>query len=218
MSKVNLSNMQKCRSSVLISFLMTISTGQSVHPQAVNKKVDQPDATARQSQPSKNAGGKSYGLPALKHQSKRPEHLVPPPPPNEPSVLLTPAGDTLSFEYQFMSKEALAERLKYLDKQILDARHDLDDKITREKESKEKAERFKELYQEGVVSRKELEESEKEAVSSEREVEKFKSSLSDLQSRSKLINEKLGTKERETSGKSVKLASPHRKSLKQNNL
>ncbi len=143
---------------------------------------------------------------------------MPPPPPNEPSVLLTPAGDTLSFEYQFMSKEALAERLKYLDKQILDARHDLDDKITREKESKEKAERFKELYQEGVVSRKELEESEKEAVSSEREVEKFKSSLSDLQSRSKLINEKLGTKERETSGKSVKLASPHRKSLKQNNL
>lgn len=128
---------------------------------------------------------------SAKSVSKVHEHLVPPPPPDEPALLVAPGSHDLPFAYEYMNKDLLSARLKDLQKQLGEARQELEDKITQAQDNKEKSVRFSELYNEGVVSRRELEESEKAAADSQREVEKFKASVTELEIRSAIINQKL---------------------------
>ena len=47
------------------------------------------------------------------------EHLIPPPPPSEPSLLLGPGDHNLPFEYTYMNKGALSDRLEVFGQAII---------------------------------------------------------------------------------------------------
>jgi multidrug resistance efflux pump len=119
--------------------------------------------------------------------------------------LLSPDGHNSPFEYAFMNKGLLSDRRDYLVKQLAEAKHELEEKIAQGQVLKEKSERFQDLYKEGVVSRRELEEAEKEAVNSERDIQRYKANISELESRTAMIKQKLEPSAKQTEHKGVKL-------------
>ncbi len=162
----------------VVSCLPILLSLQPASSEGVKRKSE--DEAKRESQNKAKPKVNSKAQTMAKPVSKAHEHLVPPPPPDQPSLLLAPGSHNLPFEYEFMSKGMLCDRLKDLDKQIADAEHDLEEKISQAKATKEKSARFRDLYNEGVVSRRELEEAEKEAADSQRDIERYKSNVADL--------------------------------------
>ncbi|HEY9733212.1 MAG TPA: hypothetical protein V6C89_14940 [Drouetiella sp.] len=96
--------------------------------------------------------------------------LVPPPPPDTPTMF---AGDGIFPGFgmpDFNNPAALAGRRKDIASQLASAKKLLVDKEQRTKELKEKATQFEQLFSEGVISRRELESAQKDAVSAAAEL------------------------------------------------
>jgi DNA repair exonuclease SbcCD ATPase subunit len=118
--------------------------------------------------------------------------LIPPPPAFQPSYLLNPSGGLgMPIQIEYMTKEMMLQRLKDVQQQYSDAKTQLEDKTAQMKEKKEKAERFASLYEEGVVSRHELEAASKEAEEAQTEIKRFQANLADLESQKTALNGRL---------------------------
>ncbi|MBI2810220.1 MAG: hypothetical protein HYX67_05260 [Candidatus Melainabacteria bacterium] len=91
--------------------------------------------------------------------------LVPPPPPDTPTMF---AGDGFPPGFgmiDYNNPAVLAGRRKDIASQLASAKKMLVDKEQRSKELKEKAVQFEQLFSEGVISRRELESAQKDAAS-----------------------------------------------------
>ncbi len=108
---------------------------------------------------------KSEKVAQQKHAPMPRPGLVPPPPPDTPTMF---AGDGFPpgfgmFDYN--NPAALAGRRKDIASQLASAKKLLIDKEQRAKELKEKAVQFEQLFSEGVISRRELESAQKDSAS-----------------------------------------------------
>jgi len=170
-----------------------IDSGKSTQEQSKSQAVKTPVQAEKQSlknAKSPKTTAKDTGHLSKSHVSKG-DQFVPPPPAIQPSYLLNPDLGALPFQFDLMSKEAVSQRLKDINKQLADAKSQLADKIAQMKEKKEKFARFGPLYDEGVVSRHELEAAGKEASEAEKDLDKFKGDLAQLESESTLLSQRL---------------------------
>lgn len=88
--------------------------------------------------------------------SRRAQRLVPPPPPSIPLATLSTGGGS-SFNMQYMSKEELTKLHTKLKEQLAKAKTRFDDHEKRVQQQREKIVLYEKLLQEGVVSRRDLE-------------------------------------------------------------
>jgi hypothetical protein len=105
-----------------------------------------------------------------KHNPEPRVGLVPPPPPDTPTMF---AGDGIFPGFgmpDFNNPAVLAGRRKDIASQLASAKKLLADKEQRTKELKDKATQFEQLFSEGVISRRELESAQKDAVSAAAEL------------------------------------------------
>jgi hypothetical protein len=123
--------------------------------------------------------------------------LVPPPPPDTPTLMGLPEGDYDSLaNLEYMSLSAMKERQKELNTQLLDAQEELKSRQRDATELKGKATQFENLYTEGVISKHELEVSKKEASEIDARISRAKMRVEDLQSNIKRLNDRLKEQER----------------------
>jgi len=153
--------------------------------QEAGKKTVATDAGSSTSESQKNHSH------AAKSHANDNSGLIPPPPAFQPSYLINPSGLGSPFQPEFMTKEMALQRLKDVDKQVADAKSELEDKTAKVKDMKEKSERFASLYTEGVVSRHELEAAGKEAEEAQKELDQFKASVAELESEKKALNDRV---------------------------
>jgi len=124
--------------------------------------------------------------------------MVPPPPPDTPTMLSDPAmmamGSGLyGMQVEYMSKDALKDRVKEISIQYKDASVQLVNKKSSQSELQERAKTFEQLYAEGVVSRRELENAQKDASGSDADIARLESNCRDLKSLLDRINKRLAT-------------------------
>ena len=124
--------------------------------------------------------------------------MVPPPPPNTPSMLSDPAMMGLGMGYgaygmqvEYMSREALKDRVKELSIQVKDASAEFENRKRLKTEREARAKSFEQLYTEGVVSRRELENSQREATDSTDEVQRLEHKYKELSSLLERVNKRL---------------------------
>lgn len=122
--------------------------------------------------------------------------LVPPPPPEQPSFLDWSNIDGFSTSLDLYSKEELKQKLMQAKKQIINALKRVDENNKQLIEAKDKAENFKSLYTEGVVSHKELEAAEKNITDKESSAQEAQGKLADLQIQEKAILRRLEPKKK----------------------
>lgn len=153
------------------------------------EKATKPEQTAKSGQFSK--GPKNFrvtkSLPAN-------SSLVPPPPPTTPSFMVDPSMISLyglAMPIDSLSREALKDREKEISVQFKDASAELEAKKRKHNERQERAENFKELYKEGVVSRREMEAAETEASEFAGEVERLDSKTKELKNLLDRIKQRL---------------------------
>jgi len=134
--------------------------------------------------------GSSSTSKSRKHVTNKGQ-FIPPPPPVQPSLLLTPEFGGMPFLFGAMSKEELLSKNKEMTQQVKDMQDVLKEKQNLAQEAKEKAERFKPLFEEGVISRHELEATEKDALDAERELERTSRRASELQGQEHMLKGRL---------------------------
>ncbi|MDQ5968060.1 MAG: hypothetical protein QG625_4217 [Cyanobacteriota bacterium erpe_2018_sw_39hr_WHONDRS-SW48-000098_B_bin.30] len=121
--------------------------------------------------------------------------FVPPPPPSTPSFLADPAGLSLYYgaamPLEFLSRENLKEKDKEIGLQLNDAKRELDNKKRSVDQRRERAVNFEALFQEGVISRRELENAQNEANDSGSEILRLESKVAELQNLKDRINKRL---------------------------
>jgi hypothetical protein len=128
--------------------------------------------------------------------------LVPPPPPDQPSLLEWSASGIIPDSFHLLNEEELKEKLSRMPTDIKAAEANLADCNFEVTESKNKAERFTSLYSEGVVSRKELEVAEKNILQTERVSQEAKGKLEDLKAQENAILRRLNILKRSNKVKS----------------
>ncbi len=122
--------------------------------------------------------------------------MVPPPPPNTPTMLSDPAmmamGSGLyGMQVEYMSKEALKDRIKEVSIQYKDASVQLAAKKSSQAELQDRAKNFEQLYAEGVVSRRELETTQKDANGSNDDIARLENNCRELKSLLERMNKRL---------------------------
>lgn len=122
--------------------------------------------------------------------------MVPPPPPNTPSMLSDPSLMGLGYsaygmQVEYMSREALKDRVKELSIQVKDASAEFESRKRLKTEREARAKSFEQLYSEGVVSRRELENSQREATDSTDEVQRLEHKYKELSSLLERVNKRL---------------------------
>ncbi len=166
----------------------TDSVKGNLHPNSLDssKKVGSADSTKKEA--SKSSATESIDKAADRYRqlnnaasnndriSRKPRSqrntLIPPPPPTMPTYLNVPtSGFEGGFSVQLMSLDDLKFQLKNVEKRLAAANEDEQDQIRVAKEKGERATRFDELYEEGVVSRRELEQSHEDAERAKRDLE-----------------------------------------------
>lgn len=122
--------------------------------------------------------------------------MVPPPPPNTPSMLSDPSLMGLGYsaygmQVEYMSREALKDRVKEITIQFKDASSELENRKRLKTEREARAKSFEQLFTEGVVSRRELETSQREAADSTDEVQRLENKYNELNSLLERVNKRL---------------------------
>ena len=119
-------------------------------------------------------------------------HFVPPPPPSTPTMLGDgDFGMYSGMPVEMLSKEALKDRAKEISIQYKDASRELEDR-SREKEEKiQRAKEFEGLFQEGVVSKRELEASQREAGTVNSDIDRLTFKANELKGLLDRINKRL---------------------------
>jgi multidrug resistance efflux pump len=121
---------------------------------------------------------------------------VPPPPPNTPSMLSDPSMLGMGYgaygmQVEYMSREALKDRVKELSIQVKDASAEFENRKRLKTEREARAKSFEQLYTEGVVSRRELENSQREATDSTDEMQRLEHKFNELSSLLERVNKRL---------------------------
>jgi vacuolar-type H+-ATPase subunit I/STV1 len=119
------------------------------------------------------------------HNESRRNGLVPPPPPETPALLSAPAFGNVYLQ-QFLpveetSPDTLKQREKDLNTHLQNAKVELKDKQKALSDKSDRIKQFDELFQEGVISRRELESSKEELKQSQSDIDTAKSMVSDIQ-------------------------------------
>ncbi len=135
-----------------------------------------------------------------KHSSSPRLGLVPPPPPDTPTIF---AGDVMfpGIGADYNNPAALAARRKDIASQLASAKKLLADKEQRTKELKDKVVQFQSLFSEGVISRRELETSQKESDSTSAELNDAKTQTIALQNTLSRLDDRLKPKALASSSK-----------------
>ena len=108
--------------------------------------------------------------------------LVPPPPPDTPTMMPSFGDETSGLmPMEYMSPELLKKRKLDLVAQLADAKSDLKQKQDDVDSLRQKAVQFKTLFEEGVISRRELEAAQKEAGEIDSSVHRAQLRVSELQ-------------------------------------
>ncbi|HEY9754944.1 MAG TPA: hypothetical protein V6C97_07285 [Oculatellaceae cyanobacterium] len=109
--------------------------------------------------------------------------LVPPPPPDTPTMMIPSFGDesTSLMPMEYMSPQLLKKRKDDLVAQLSDAKSELKLKQDDVDNVKQRAEQFKTLFEEGVISKRELEAAQKEASEIDSSVNRAQLRVSELQ-------------------------------------
>ena len=137
---------------------------------------------------------------------------MPPPPPDQPSLLdLSPMGSMGEFA-SFLNEGELRTKLQHMQSQINDARLKIKESNDLLVGSREKVEQFTSLYAEGVISRKELDTTKKDAVDQEHFAEEAKNDLADLEIEQTALVRRLNAFKRKGKQHQVKSSKQHTKS------
>ncbi len=121
--------------------------------------------------------------------------FVPPPPPNIPTF--SSASEMGSFDIDlsglsFLSEADLKARLASNELRLKNAQSKLKDQTALVDENKKRAQNFVELFDQGIVSKKELEGSSKDADQAVADLEEAKGKCKDLELTVKAMKERLG--------------------------
>lgn len=127
--------------------------------------------------------------------SSRRVMLVPPPPPNIPTYIDGMPAGFMDGSVEILSLEDLKERKITTEKKLAGAKLDFKDQETYAAEAKDRAQRFESLFEEGVVSKKELIESRHDAEKAERDLETGKLTTGDIERVLTRITERIKTLE-----------------------
>jgi hypothetical protein len=127
--------------------------------------------------------------------------LVPPPPPDTPTLLEMPEdGSIMSFaSFQMMSIAGMKDKQKELTAQLADAQADLKEKQNDSDQVKQKATQFDQLYQEGVISKRELESARKDAQDTDNKINRAKLRVTSLQTALDSLNARLQSQAKRSS-------------------
>lgn len=156
----------------------TASTKSSTTSTAATKKTNEKNVAVTDGEAKKTATSKTK-------KSRKAITLVPPPPPTMPTYLNSEAPIAGSFDLglsvNYMSLDDLKFQRKTLEKKLEAAQLDDKDQKRSNNDKQERAKRFVELYEEGVVSRRELETAKDEAERAIRDTEQTHIKVSEIQ-------------------------------------
>ncbi len=176
------------------------ATKTKVDVKAKTKLDEKVKANAKEDAKAKSeadAQAKADGKAAKKAaRTGRGASMVPPPPPNTPTMLSDPAMMAMGtglygMQVEYMSKEALKDRIKEVSIQYKDACVQLAAKKSSQTELQDRAKNFEQLYAEGVVSRRELETTQKEAIGSNDDIARLENNCRELKSLLERMNKRL---------------------------
>jgi len=128
----------------------------------------------------------------------------------QPSLLIGPDFGQMEFGIEGLSKEEIAKRSRDIGQQLTDMQDVLKEKQALATEAKDKAARFKPLFEEGVVSRHELEAAEKEAVDADRELDRINRRVSEFQAQKQSVDGHLSNFNKKVSS-SFQSPKPHKR-------
>jgi len=128
--------------------------------------------------------------------------FVPPPPPTTPTML----GDGSDFGFysgmpiEMLSREGLKDKAKEISIQYKDACRELEDHSKQKEEKIERAKEFEGLFNEGVVSRRELEASQKEAAEVNSDIDRLSFKVKELKGLLDRVNKRMSQTAAKKSG------------------
>ena len=154
----------------------------------ISKPVKEDNKSKREIAKSKTESSVTR-LVQIKLRPKRTDMLVPPPPPDTPTMLSNMDYETTNLmSMGYISPELLKKRKQDLVAQMDDAKSDLKHKQDDAQSVKEKAVQFKTLFEEGVISKRELEAAEKEANDVDLSINRAQLRVSELQTSLDAVN------------------------------
>lgn len=158
------------------------ATVAKVEPKSAPAKVDAKSKTEvkAESRGEAKADPKTAHARVKAHQAPA---LVPPPPPDTPTMMIPSFGDesTSLMPMEYMSPQLLKKRKEDLVAQLSDAKSELKQKQDDVDNVKQRAEQFKTLFEEGVISKRELEAAQKDASEIDSSVNRARFRVSELQ-------------------------------------
>ena len=166
-----------------------------LQPQARVGEIKNPKASVKEC--GKKAQSSS-GSKKLTPKERAVMPLVPPPPPVTPSFLVSPYSE-MPFSVELLSKDDLNQKLKEIQLNLDDARKQLKEKQDALADTKDKAVRFADLFQEGVVSKRELESAQRDSDDADKEIEREKLKVSGLEAQQKSVEKRLSELAKRTS-------------------
>jgi hypothetical protein len=171
--------------------------------QAKPKSTKAATGSGQERKPVIKADAKEAAVPEkVHHHNHVPQaSLVPPPPPDTPTLLEMPEdGSIMSFaSFQMMSIAGMKDKQKELTAQLADAQAELKEKQNDSDQVKQKATQFDQLYQEGVISKRELESAQKDAQDTDSKINRAKLRVTSLQTALDNLNARLQSQAKRSS-------------------
>ena len=202
-AEVPVKSSKKASAATEVSSVKTIIKSANVTTPATVKAENSPKSTQTKDAPLSKTKAAEKGDKTAEHSTKvtkRPftGNLVPPPPPDTPTLLGIPGGDYTSSmsNFEFMSLDAMKDRQKQLNIQLVDAQAELKSRESDATETKTKAKQFDMLYSEGVISKRELEMAQKDAGEVDARISRSKIRVEDLQANLTRLSERLKDQEK----------------------
>ncbi|MFN8554340.1 MAG: hypothetical protein U0103_22925 [Candidatus Obscuribacterales bacterium] len=162
----------------------------------LSSKAATKDAAPSKSEPAKvktDTAATAKAQKTVKHSAHPGPGLVPPPPPDTPTVFADGIFPGFGVP-DYANPAILAGRRKDIASQLASAKKLLADKEQRSKELKEKATQFEQLFSEGVISRRELESAQKDAVSAATELNDARTQIVAYQNAMTRLDERIKPK------------------------
>lgn len=123
-------------------------------------------------------------------KTKKFTNLLVPPPPATPSYIIDNNGSYTSFGLT-TNKEGLSLKQAELNLKLKHAKENFEDETKGFTEKSEKANSFTSLYDEGVVSRKELEKAKDDVKKSQNKCDEYKQSIKELEQQLEYVKKQL---------------------------
>jgi hypothetical protein len=153
-----------------------------------------------------NAKDKHSSVPAAHNKVRPAAMLVPPPPPDTPTMLPNFGGGDESnglMPMEYMSPDLLKKRKEDLVLQLADAKSEAKKRVEEAQSIKEKGVQFKTLFEEGVISKRELDAAEKDANDVDSSIARAKLRVSELQTLLDGVSGRINQINKKSSSKSI---------------